>query len=126
MDVGDRMKKAKNEPKKKYKFLYMLFLFLIYIELIVFLQNVMFYESFYFNFYYLVFVILLLYTLKLEYYAINSKSVYKLVLVTVLIAINPIIKIFELFEVNFMDIPIYINVCMIIYKLIKGEINDEE
>ncbi len=118
------MNKKSLEINNKYRFLmYSTFLFLVYLELIVFLQNILFYESIYFNIYYLIFVVLLLYTLKLEVYALNTGSVRQLVFVTILIAINPVITIFEVFDINYMDIPIFINVCVIIYKVLRREID---
>ncbi len=119
------MKKNTTIFGKKSRFLfYSIFLVLIYLELIVFLQNVMFYESIYFNIYYIIFVILLLLTLKLEFAALNSGNIRLLIVVTILITINPVISIFDVFDVNYMEIPIYINVCYIIYKLLRGEINE--
>ncbi len=115
-------KKALGINKKSRFLIYSTFLFLVYLELIVFLQNVLFYESIYFNVYYLIFVILLLYTLKLEFNALNNGSVKQLIVVTILIAINPVITIFDVFDVNYMDIPIFINVCVIIYKVLRREV----
>ncbi len=94
----------------------------IYIQVIGYFKNIMFEHGIVFNSLYIFFAIVLFITMRYTYIILENGTTRKIIIITLIYFVNPIIAIFGLTTFNPIHLIVIINTAYLLVNILKGEI----